>query len=103
MDFTVTEACAYAGIARQTFYDWQSKYDDFSDEINRAGAYLSIVAKKCLANALIGKGTFETALKYLERRQPAEYGKRKANKKMQPADVNIVVHLLEGMAELGEM
>lgn len=33
---SVRDACAIAGISKQTFYDWKKKFPDFSDDLKRA-------------------------------------------------------------------
>lgn len=63
---TVTAACGYAGINKQTFYRWLKMYKDFSDAVTRAEAssdvrLVSLIVKEAQA------GTWNAAAWLLER------------------------------------
>ncbi len=81
MDFTVEEACAYAGIAKQTYYNWRDNDAGFLDEMESAKCYLQTVAKKVVAQRMMENPTAEFALRYLEKRQPVRYGKHRPEAK----------------------
>ena len=73
-----TEACAYAGISRETFYDWLNPDKKFSDNftqemqeefiarINAAKVYPKIGCKKTLVQSGI-RGDRRAAIEYLKR------------------------------------
>jgi hypothetical protein len=71
----IDPSCAYAGITRETFYQWlkagqngNARFSDFSDAVTRAMAAAEIgsVAKIKLA----GEGDWRAAAWLLERRHP---------------------------------
>lgn len=76
-----TDACAYAGISRETFYDWLNPERKFSDSftkemqedfiarINSAKVYPKIGCKRTLSQAWI-KGDRRAAIEYLKRTDP---------------------------------
>ena len=76
-----TDACAYAGISRETYYDWinperkfsdnftQEMQEDFISRINAAKVFPKIWCKKTLIHAGI-KGDRRAAIEYLKRTDP---------------------------------
>lgn len=76
-----TDACAYAGISRETFYDWMNPKREFSDNftremqeefiarINAAKVYPRIGCKRTLSQAWI-RGDRRAAIEYLKRIDP---------------------------------
>lgn len=73
LDATVTEACSYAGISRQTYYEHYREKPEFSDKIQRARLYPMMLAKSVVLNAM-EKGDAKIAFKWLERRERDRYG-----------------------------
>ena len=73
-DFTIEEACYYAKISKQTFYNWKDKNEEFLDEIEASRNFLIMEAKKILKRTMMSNGKFEQALKFLEKRQSKVYG-----------------------------
>lgn len=73
-----TDACAYAGISRETFYDWmnenrrfsdnftQEMQEDFISRINAAKVFPKIWCKKTLVQSGM-RGDWRAALEYLKR------------------------------------
>ncbi len=74
-DFTIEEACRYAGISTPTYYDECKRNPEFSDEMARAQDYPLRLAKKWMLKAIQGRcdGYGALALKFLERRQRDRY------------------------------
>jgi hypothetical protein len=65
MDFTITEACAYAGISRRAYYDECKRNPRFLDEMDRAQQVPFALAKNVLTKAIQeGDGVF--SLKWLK-------------------------------------
>ena len=72
-DATVEEACAYAKINKDTYYEWMRKNKKFSDEIEQAKLFPHMFAKTKYFEALNSKDSnlsFKAALEYLRRRNP---------------------------------
>jgi transposase len=83
-------ACALAGIATSTFYEWINKgekaksgaYNNFYDQIRKAEALAEAKRIEIIRKAGEGKGVFEdkpdwkAAAWYLERRYPEKWGRR---------------------------
>jgi hypothetical protein len=75
-DFTVTEACSYAGIGHTTYYDHIKANPDFADKMTRAKKFVFFASKRNIANAIINEGSVEDSWKLLERRQKKLYSLR---------------------------
>lgn len=75
-DFTVEESCLFAGIRKDTFYNWLKLSDEFAERIDKAKQFVSIAAKRNIAQAVITHKSVEDAWKYLERRQKKLYSQR---------------------------
>lgn len=71
--WTVTEACSYAGICRDTYYEYLNKNKDFSDKMERAKVFPFIFAKHKIFEAMNSKDlalAAKYALEFLKRRDP---------------------------------
>jgi len=66
-DFTVQEACSYAGISKDTFYRWKKENEEFSDEMERSKMFIATQAKKVIAKSIM-EGSIKTSKWFLERR-----------------------------------
>lgn len=71
-DCSIEEGCLYAGIARNTYYEFVKQYPDFQDRISELRTISKLMARVTLINAAMEDATL--ALKYLERKYPAEFG-----------------------------
>ena len=72
-DWNVSEACSYAGIHRDTYYQNLKKNKEFSDRMERARMFPFIYAKKKLFEAIGSKDpniSAKYALEFLRRRDP---------------------------------
>lgn len=65
--FNDSEACSYAGIARDTFYSWRKNDKQFSDKIAVAQEYPNKKAKEVVLDG-INAGNSSDAKWWLERR-----------------------------------
>lgn len=72
-DFTVEEACSFAGIHRDTYYEWRRDYPWFSDRMDAAQNYLLTAAKHNLAERVIRYKDADISKWLLERRQKKRY------------------------------
>lgn len=69
---TDVQACFYAGISKQTLYNYQKKHPKFIDRKEGLKAQLGLIAKNVLAKR-IRKGDAQDAKWYLERKEKHEY------------------------------
>lgn len=86
-DCTVIEACAYAKIARSTYYRLMEEHPEFSDRMIAAQQWPYIAAKKILFAHMLEKQDAQLALKFLERRQREHYSVRMLVKPDLPFEV----------------
>ncbi len=77
-DCTVEEACVYAGIHKDTYYEFCKQYPEFSDRIAALRFYPVLVARRTVINAIV-QGNARLAMKYLERKRPQEFSSRASN------------------------
>lgn len=82
--FSITEAVQYAGIHRDTYYDWKAKDDFFSYKMSEAQAAVGRRAKQVVAQA-INSGDLNTAKWYLARKDP-EFSSKLAVRPDNPDD-----------------
>ena len=74
-DFTVEEACLYAGIAQDTYYRWVKESEEFKDLMRRAKLFVFFKAKQNIAECVV-KGSIEDSWKLLSKRQKELYSDR---------------------------
>lgn len=68
-DYNITQACAYAGISRETYYKWCEDNPVFSDKMAEAKEAPNRRAKEVVVGA-INEGDANLAFRWLERRDP---------------------------------
>lgn len=56
---TIRDACGYAGIHKDTFYEWKKQYSDFSDAVTRAESECAVRNGAILQKAANGYDTVE--------------------------------------------
>lgn len=66
-------AAALAGISRDTFYDHQAKFSDFSDAVKKATAKFVRTHVRRIVNA--GRTSWQASAWFLERVCPQEFGR----------------------------
>jgi len=69
---TIEEACFYAEIRRQTYYNWIKKNPELLDEFDRLRQKLPLAGKKNIAQAIQSGDLFHSRW-LLERTQPKDY------------------------------
>ena len=77
--WNVSEACSYAGINRDTYYEYLKRNKEFSDRMERARIFPFIYAKKKIFEAISSKDiniSAKYALEFLRRRDPEWKDKR---------------------------
>ena len=67
--YNATEASDFAGVSRQTYYDWCKKYPDFKEKTDAAKTAITRRAKEVIIK-LIKDGDAAMARWYLEKRDP---------------------------------
>ena len=72
---TYRHAAASVGVSERTLHDWQVRHPHFSQALKTAEASACIAAIGTIRRAAEA-GTWQAAAWYLERRYPAEYGRR---------------------------
>jgi hypothetical protein len=71
-DCTVSEACLYADISRDTYYAFIQKYPDFSDRFKALRLIPVIIARITVVAGLTYD--FNLAMWYLKAKRPEEFG-----------------------------
>lgn len=67
--YNIVEACQYAGIHPDTYYEWLKNQDGFSDKMDLAKAMPNRKAKEILVGAM-NSGDTNAAKYWLDRRDP---------------------------------
>jgi hypothetical protein len=73
---TDVQACFYAGITKQTLYNYQNKNPEFIDRKEGLKAQLGLIAKNVLAKSIRTDNNSNDAKWYLERKEKAEFSTR---------------------------
>lgn len=74
IDATVEEACLYAGISKQTFYNWKEENGDLFDEMEALRLTPTLAMRQ--AAVKLGIQSYSTSMDYLTRKRPDEFGNR---------------------------
>lgn len=69
LDYSVKEACKYAGIGRRTFYDLYEKDNKFAEQIKGVKSNLSAIASQAIIRE-IKSGNISMSKWYLYNRDP---------------------------------
>ena len=72
---TYRHSAASVGVSERTLHDWQVRHPQFSQALKTAEASACMAAIGTIRRAAEA-GTWQAAAWYLERRYPAEYGRR---------------------------
>lgn len=73
-DATILEACLYAGISKQTYYNWLEKNPELVDRFEALRQTPILAAREKVVNSI--KSDVDTARWYLERKQKKEFAAR---------------------------
>ena len=66
---TVEQACAYAGITRQSYYNYIKADEGFLTKMDNARFYSDIVAKNLVVDSIIKDKNLDSAKWWLEKRE----------------------------------
>jgi len=66
---TVEQALSYAGISKETYYNWTEKHPNFLTRMESARTYADIVAKNIVVDSMIKDKDVNTAKWWLEKRE----------------------------------
>lgn len=72
LDYPIWEACAMAGISRDTYYKYYREDPDFALRMDRARQYPKMLARAAVMKRIF-QGDSKTALRYLELRDKKRY------------------------------
>lgn len=72
IDATVEEACSYAEISRDAFYDYLKKKPKFSDRIEELRMRPILAARQRVVQGV--KENYSNAMDYLKRKKKLEFG-----------------------------
>jgi hypothetical protein len=72
IDATVEEACSYADISRETYYNWLEKHKEFSDRILKLRQRPVLKARQTVVQKL--SENYTNAMDYLKRKRKNEFG-----------------------------
>lgn len=72
IDSTVQEACSYAEISHDAFYDYLKKNPQFSDRIADLRNRPILAARERVVKGV--KENYSNAMDYLKRKRPTEFG-----------------------------
>ena len=73
IDSSIEEACFYAGITRQTYYNWIDKNEAMKERFDGLRQKPFLKARQTIINNLDSP---KYALAYMERKRPDEFGNR---------------------------
>lgn len=73
LDGTVEEACFFADISRNTFYEWMKEHPELNDRFEALRNNPVLLARRSVIDGLTDP---ELALKYLERKRRNEFSTR---------------------------
>ena len=71
----LVHACKFAGISEDTLANWRKSYSDFSDAIKNAEGQ-AVVGWLAKIEVAAATGNWQAAAWKLERRYPADFGRR---------------------------
>lgn len=72
IDCTVEEACSYADISRDAFYDYLKKVPAFSDRIAELRQRPVLKARQTIVNKI--SESYQNAMDYMKRKRRGEFG-----------------------------
>lgn len=71
LDWTIKEACFYADISHETYYNWLEKKPELVERFNALRERPVLLARESVITNM--KKNWELALKYLERKKKTEF------------------------------
>ncbi len=105
IDATISEGCSYAGISRDTYYEWIKNNKELSDRFEQLRLKPIFEARITLIKGI--KNNPELALKYLERKRRSEFNPqyikevREEDGKMSPEHSARVISILKSLEKVG--
>jgi hypothetical protein len=95
LDGTVEEACFYADISKQTYYNWLEKNPELVDRFEALRQTPILKARKTVVRALSNPNI---AMSYLERKRKAEFSVRQEIEHSTPPDkqFNVKISTIDG-------
>lgn len=87
---SVTDACNFAEISRDSYYEYCKRHPEFSDKCEYLKAATSIHARMAISNA-IKSGDVATAKWYLERKHKDEFSTKQNVDTNAPGGIQFIV------------
>jgi hypothetical protein len=75
-DYTIEEACFYAGINKLTYYRWMEKCNEFKEMMEKAKSYIARMAKRNIAQEIASNGDIDVSTWWLKHRRRDLYSTR---------------------------
>ena len=94
----ITEACIYAGISKQTYYNWQGKNRELFDHFDVLRLSPTFKARRTVLNAL--EHDVKVAQWYLERKAKEEFGLHKTEDKEDPGITTVTVKYVDSKSSI---
>ena len=94
IDCNITEACAYADISRDTYYEWIQRFPLLSDRFEQLRNNPVLLAKDCVTKGV--RKDPDLALRYLKLKRPKEF-----SEVVQIESKNLHIHLIEELGKIG--
>ena len=92
LDCTIEEACYYAGISKQTYYNWKEKNEELFDHLDILRLSPIFKARRTVIGAL--ESDIKVAQWYLERKVKKEFSiKEIEEKKKQTINTYVIEHV----------
>ena len=101
-DMTIQEACTFAGVKKQTYYNWLKTIPNFAERMDEARSVSGIRAKTTIARNL---DDVDTAKWYLENRQRDLYSKKEVVATDNSADIlsSLIEKIQNANGRLGDV
>lgn len=84
IDANATEACLFAGISQETFYNYLEKHPEFRERMEQLKVRPILKARKAIVDDL---GNVDTARWFVEKKLPKEFGS--STNVVVPVQINI--------------
>jgi hypothetical protein len=92
LDCTIEEACYYAGISKQTYYNWKDKNEELFEHLDILRLSPIFKARKSVVGAL--ESDVKVAQWYLERKAKKEFNNKKIEEGNKPKiDTYVIEHV----------
>jgi hypothetical protein len=96
LDCSVGEACFYAEISHQTYYNWLEAKPELVERFKALRERPVLLARTAVVNK-IKEGDADVAMKYLERKRKAEFSTKVEQEHSGSIDIGTVLKDIQGL------